>query len=109
MRALLNVLSARGSLAVVLLAALIGSNSRATSPAAPSPPTTEPITRHWTLDGVERVATLYVPESARTRPTPVVFAFHGHGGHAEQFAGKLKLHEAWPDAIVVYPQGLNTP
>jgi polyhydroxybutyrate depolymerase len=65
--------------------------------------------RQWTVDGVERVATVFIPQAAKAQPTPLVFVFHGHGGKAAEFAGRFKLHEAWPEAIVIYPQGLNTP
>src|SRR5205809_1008597 len=39
------------------------------------------LTRHeWKMDGVVREGLVYVPAQARTNPTSVVFAFHGHGG-----------------------------
>jgi len=40
---------------------------------------------------------------------PVVLVFHGHGGTARYAARTFALHRHWPEAIVVYPQGLNTP
>lgn len=61
------------------------------------------------VDGTERTALLYVPETAATSALPVVFAFHGHGGSAQNAARMFSLHTAWPEAIAVYPQGLNTP
>jgi polyhydroxybutyrate depolymerase len=64
--------------------------------------------RQWTVDGVTRDALVFAPASAATQPTPVVFAFHGHGGTAKNFAASSKYHKLWPEAIVVYPQGLNT-
>lgn len=70
----------------------------------------------WELDvdGVTRTALAVIPERARrtedeSAPSPVVFAFHGHGGRAQGFARRFALHEAWPAAIVIYPQGLPTP
>ena len=71
----------------------------------------------WRLqvDGVERAALVRIPEGARAtedeagEPAPVVFAFHGHGGRAPGFARRFGLHREWPEAIVVYPQGLPTP
>ena len=68
-----------------------------------------PTTRRWTIDGVERQAIVYAPPAATTRPSPLVFAWHGHGGTMERFARTFAIHSHWPEAIVVYPQGLPTP
>lgn len=65
--------------------------------------------RDWTVDGVQRQAIVYVPDSAKTKPAPVLFVFHGHGGTMQLFASRMKFEKSWPEAIVVYPQGLNTP
>jgi polyhydroxybutyrate depolymerase len=62
-----------------------------------------------TVNGVPRTALVHVPARARVAATPVVFVFHGHGGSAEQAASSFHLHQLWPEAIVVYPQGLDTP
>jgi polyhydroxybutyrate depolymerase len=40
---------------------------------------------------------------------PVVFAFHGHGGNMHFAARGMRFQEAWPEALVVYMQGLPTP
>jgi len=68
-----------------------------------------PVRRQWALDGVEREALVYVPPQARASPTPILFAFHGHGGSMQNAARMFSFHTRWPEAIVVYPQGLNTP
>jgi polyhydroxybutyrate depolymerase len=65
--------------------------------------------REWTVDGVAREALVHVPASAKTKPAPVVFAFHGHGGNMRQAARSFGYHTLWPEAVVVYMQGLNTP
>ena len=65
--------------------------------------------RDWKVDGVSREALVYAPATAKTTPTPVVFAFHGHGGTMDFAAAKFAYHKHWPEAIVVYMQGLNTP
>src|SRR5205807_2479774 len=59
----------------------------------------------WTVDGVKREAIIYVPSSPPPGKLPLIFSFHGHGDDMEnfQFVG---LQQAWPDAIVVYFQGL---
>jgi polyhydroxybutyrate depolymerase len=69
-----------------------------------------PLTRwEFTVDGVAREALVHLPPAARTNPAPVVFVFHGHGGSGRNAARSFAIHERWPEAIVVYPQGLNTP
>lgn len=65
--------------------------------------------RQWTVNGISREALLSIPENAKTSAAPVVFAFHGHGGNMNNAARMYRIHMLWPDAIVVYPQGLNTP
>jgi polyhydroxybutyrate depolymerase len=65
--------------------------------------------REWTVDGIVREALLSIPAKAKTTAAPVVFAFHGHGGNMNNSARMYHIHTLWPEAIVVYPQGLNTP
>ena len=69
----------------------------------------QPARREWTVDGVVREALVYAPAKAKTEATPLVFAFHGHGGTMNHAARSFAYHTQWPDAIVVYPQGLHTP
>jgi polyhydroxybutyrate depolymerase len=59
----------------------------------------------WDVAGAQRTAIVYAPSSATKVKTPVVFAFHGFGDTNENFQG-VGLVEAWPQAIIVYPQGL---
>ncbi|MDR3402821.1 MAG: esterase [Chthoniobacter sp.] len=68
----------------------------------------EPVRREWTVDGVPREALVYVPPGAKTVATPVIFAFHGHGGTMAYAERKFSYHTLWPEALVVYPQGLPT-
>ncbi len=63
--------------------------------------------REWTVDGVSREALVHLPAGAAA--APLVFVFHGHGGSMRNAARSFALHEHWPEAVVVYPQGLNTP
>lgn len=63
----------------------------------------------WTVDGVTREALVYIPPAAKTAPTLLVFAFHGHGGTMKSAASGMGYHRLWPEAVVVYMQGLNTP
>lgn len=59
----------------------------------------------WMVDGVERFAIIYAPKSPPAGKLPLIFAFHGHGDDMENFQ-YVELHTAWPDAVVVYFQGL---
>ena len=61
------------------------------------------------VDGVTREALVYAPAAAKEKSTPVVFVFHGHGGNMRQAARGFAMNQHWPEAISVYPQGLNTP
>jgi polyhydroxybutyrate depolymerase len=69
----------------------------------------EPVTVKVTVDNVERSALIYAPKSKnKDAKIPLVFGFHGHGGNAQQAAKSFRLYEAWPEACVVYMQGLPT-
>ncbi len=61
----------------------------------------------WTVDGVQRTALVHWP-AKHEGPVPVVFAFHGHGGSSRHASRSFPIHRFWPEAIVVYPQGLPT-
>ncbi|MCX6897178.1 MAG: dienelactone hydrolase family protein [Verrucomicrobia bacterium] len=61
------------------------------------------------VEGVAREALVYAPPTAKTTNTPLVFVFHGHGGNSRQASRSFGIHRHWPEAIVIYPQGLNTP
>jgi polyhydroxybutyrate depolymerase len=68
-----------------------------------------PSRREWKVDGVVREALVYAPTSAASGSTPIAFAFHGHGGSMNNATRMFSFHTHWPEAIVVYMQGLNTP
>ena len=69
----------------------------------------EPAPMKWTVDAVQREALVFLPStSGKTRP-PVIFAFHGHGGNMHFAARGMAFQNFWPEAIVVYMQGLPTP
>ncbi len=67
-----------------------------------------PVKLEWTVEGVKREALVAWPAKA-TGAAPLVFVFHGHGGSMQQASRSQPVHELWPEAIVVYPQGLPTP
>ena len=65
----------------------------------------------WTIDGVTRQAAVAKPATGEKEGgrVPLVFAFHGHGGNMRSAARKFGFHKLWPEAIIVYAQGLPTP
>ncbi|RYF22608.1 MAG: esterase [Flavobacteriales bacterium] len=65
--------------------------------------------RTWEIEGNTRKAMVYMPKNATIASTPVVFAFHGHGGTMENMFRSRGFEKLWPEAIVICPQGLNTP
>ncbi len=69
----------------------------------------EPASTKWTVDGVEREALVVLPSTSSKSKPPVIFAFHGHGGNMQFAARGMAFQNFWPEAIVVYPQGLPTP
>jgi polyhydroxybutyrate depolymerase len=68
----------------------------------------EPVRREWMVNGVAREALVVAASRESAEGAPVVFVFHGHGGTAKNSARKMSLHTHWPEAVVVYPQGLPT-
>ena len=63
---------------------------------------------HVVVGGVDRQAIVYKPSQSTSAKPPVLFAFHGHGGSPERMNGRAHFETLWPEAIVVYPQGLPT-
>jgi polyhydroxybutyrate depolymerase len=64
----------------------------------------------WNVGDVQRTALVAMPRgSVSDAGAPLVLVFHGHGGTSAQAARSFGIHNAWPEALVVYPQGLPTP
>ena len=59
----------------------------------------------WEVDGETREAIVYTPSSPGEAAAPLVLAFHGFGDNMQNFQ-YTNIHGAWPDAVVVYFQGL---
>jgi polyhydroxybutyrate depolymerase len=66
-------------------------------------------TMEWTVDGQTRKALVYIPTASSSKAMPLVFAFHGHGGTSLNMYKTHRFDQLWPEAILVFPQGLNTP
>lgn len=69
----------------------------------------EPKQRTWTILGEQRDALIYEPRKKTEAGAPVVFGFHGHGGNMRNADRSFGFQKHWPEAIVVYMQGLPTP
>jgi polyhydroxybutyrate depolymerase len=69
----------------------------------------EPAPTKWKVDGLEREALVVLPSTSPKTKLPVIFAFHGHGGNMHFSFRGMNFQDFWPDAIVVYPQGVPTP
>ncbi len=67
----------------------------------------EPKTHEFTVGDLKREAAVYAPAKPG-KTVPVVFVFHGHGGTAKHAARTMAFHTHWPEAVVVYPQGVPT-
>jgi len=63
----------------------------------------------WKIDGTAREGLVCAPSKETDAAPPLVFGFHGHGGSMQNAARSFKLHELWPEAVIVYLQGLPTP
>jgi polyhydroxybutyrate depolymerase len=70
------------------------------------PVVAEPQVLTFKVGGVDREALVYT--GSLTKNAPLVFGFHGHGGGMRQAAKSFNLHNEWPEATVVYMQGLPT-
>lgn len=124
------VLAARGLLCLAGLAPLASATPgappqdlQAAEPQepGPGPRQPQPVLRRLQVGETERQALVYLPrdavrragrsaeELAEAQGSPVVLVFHGHGGTARQIARRAPVHAHWPEAVVVYPQGLRTP
>ena len=61
----------------------------------------------YSIAGVERKAIVHPGSGAAPRGgRPLVLVFHGHGGTMRYSERKHDVHTRWPEATVVYPEGL---
>lgn len=63
----------------------------------------------WTVGESKREALVFLPSKGSDDGAPVVFGFHGHGGSARNAQRTFGFERLWPEAIVVYMQGVPTP
>jgi polyhydroxybutyrate depolymerase len=64
----------------------------------------------FSIDGQQREALVFPPSKTAgpSGRSPVLFAFHWHGGTMQEAADSMQFQKLWPEAIVVYMQGLRT-
>lgn len=62
------------------------------------------------VGGTVRQELVHMPTKSQISKSgsPVVFMFHGHGGNMRNAARTFQIERYWPEAVVVYPQGLPT-
>src|SRR5690606_32159768 len=67
--------------------------------------------KEWQVEGGQREGLIWLPKSdaQALRKAPVVLVYHGHGGNMQHAARSFDLHRHWPEAVVIYPQGVKTP
>jgi len=95
---------------LILIVGLLLTNPLGLAPALMAADLPKGFTRvEMSVDGVARELLVYAPPSAKQKPTPVVFAFHGHGGNMTATVRRFSFQRHWPAAISVYMQGLKTP
>jgi len=55
-------------------------------------------------DSLRRAVVVYPKENSG--PAPLIFVYHGRGGLIEKSIKNIDIYKYWPEAIVVYSQGL---
>lgn len=70
----------------------------------------EPQVMGWHILGEARAAIVYSPAvQVKGAKAPLIFVFHGHGDNAWFATEQFPFQKLWPEAIVVFPQGIPTP
>ena len=62
----------------------------------------------WTVEGDKREDLIVPPAKKTDGLVPVILMFHGHGGSIKESIGQFDLQKYWPEAVIVYPQGMPT-
>ena len=58
--------------------------------------------------GLKNVDLRVISKIEREKP-PLLIGFHGHGADGAKFARQTGFSDAWPEAILFFPDGLNAP
>jgi polyhydroxybutyrate depolymerase len=62
-----------------------------------------------TAGGLERSAVYFKPTKPGKGEAPLVIVLHGHSGNGRKFAADTDLPALWPEAAMIYPDGLPAP
>lgn len=84
-------------------------SERTAARAAFFPDTIAPQEMNWTVGDLKREALVYLPSKPSQQGAPIIFGFHGHGGSSRNAARSFGFERIWPEALVVYMQGVPTP
>ncbi len=63
----------------------------------------------FSVKGEIRQALVCYPASDKNGVSPLIIAFHGHGGSMQRADKEFNCEAFWPESVVIYPQGLKTP
>jgi polyhydroxybutyrate depolymerase len=99
----------RHALRLILALVAAAPSLAAAQQAGPGAEGRQPARMTWDIDGLRREALVFLPAGEGDAFRPVVFGFHGHGGTARNASRSFGLQRHWPEAIVVYMQGVPTP
>ncbi len=61
------------------------------------------------FEGNERSAIICSGMESPPGPAPMVFVFHGYSGYSKSVRRAFRIEDHWPEALVVYVQGLVIP
>lgn len=79
-----------------------------TSSAQPRPAPVGLKSQTWMIGGVKRTGFVAYPVRKSAAGAPLVLVFHGHGGTAANMSRSMNIHDQWPEAVVIYLQGVPT-
>jgi polyhydroxybutyrate depolymerase len=96
-------------IATLVAASLIVVAAGGTAPQRPAPAPAGFTLKQWTVGGLKRTGLVAVPKTIPAGGAPLVLVFHGHGGTATNMTRAMPINTEWPEAIVIYPQGLPAP
>jgi polyhydroxybutyrate depolymerase len=97
---------------LIAFVALVGAGQAfgASSPGCEVSPPREGGELKLSAGGLERRAVVRLPRDYHGKtPRPVAIGFHGFGQDLRNAAEMFAVENAWPDAIAVYPEGLQRP